>query len=359
MTGESDFSKLKATIYTIAKESGVSPATVSRIINNTFRGRDEVRQRVQTFIDEHRFQPSSVAKRLTGKKVASRMVGVMAPFFIHPFFVEVLKGIYSVFHEEGYHIILYDVDSKAMKKSMFATIVEERLIDGLLLVNMHLNAEEYAALSETAPVVLAAAETDFADSVIVDNYKGIEIGAQYLYELGHRHIAFINNEKRILESRVREQSFRDQMEQLRLSCKIDYRGVDRRSGYLGAKNMVENNPEITCLFYYSDLMAFGGLDYLNESRLGRRISILGFDGFEMTFHGQLTTIVQPMEEMGARAARMLIGKVKGGSADHQHVVIDPWLFKGNTCSRRVLVDQSRAGENDVPQQPQVKENQPS
>ena len=208
---ESDFSKGKTTIYTIASESGVSAATVSRIINNSFHGTDEVRLRVQALVEKHRYHPSAVAKRLSGKKVASRMVGVMAPFFIHPFFVEVLKGIYSVFHEEGYHIILYDIDSKLMKKKMFATIIEEELLDGLLLVNMHLNEEEHAALSKTAPVVLAAAETEFADSMIVNNAKGIEIGMQYLFELGHRHIAFINNEKGILESRVREKAFREKM----------------------------------------------------------------------------------------------------------------------------------------------------
>lgn len=327
---------IRATIYTIAGESRVSPATVSRIVNNTFRGSEEVRRRVQAVIDRHGYQPSPAAKRLSGKKVASRMIGVMAPFFIHPFFVEVLRGIYGVFHREGYHIILYDVDSKAMKKSMFATIVEENLLDGLLLVNMHLNQDEYAAITATVPVVLAAAQTDFADSVIVDNYKGVVIGMQFLHELGHRHIAFINNEKNILESRLREQAYRDQAEKLHLPCKIDYRGVDRRSGYLGAKNMLENNPEITCLFYYSDLMAFGGLDYLNEKRLEKRISVMGFDGFEMTFHAQLTTIVQPMEEIGARAAKMLIAKVKGGGGRRQHDVLDPWLFKGQTCARRVL-----------------------
>jgi LacI family transcriptional regulator len=344
--GESDFSKGKTTIYTIASESGVSAATVSRIINNSFHGTDEVRLRVQAVVEKHRYHPSAVAKRLSGKKVASRMVGVMAPFFIHPFFVEVLKGIYSVFHEEGYHIILYDIDSKMMKKKMFATIIEEELLDGLLLVNMHLNEEEHAALSKTAPVVLAAAETEFADSMIVNNSKGIEIGMQYLFELGHRHIAFINNEKSILESRVREKAFRETMGTFQLPCKIDYRGVDRRSGYLGTKNIVENNPEITCLLFYSDLMAFGGLDYINENHLGKKISIMGFDGFEMTFHSQLTTVVQPMEEMGAGAARLLIEKIKGSTAGRQHIVLDPWVFKGRTCYQ-VTAGPTRAGGEDT------------
>jgi LacI family transcriptional regulator len=346
--GGSDFSRASArpTVYTIARASGVSPATVSRIVNNSFRGAEEVRLRVQEVIDRLGYRPSPVAKRLSGKKVASRIVGVMAPFFIHPFFVEVLKGIYGVFHGEGYHIILYDVDSKAMKKGMFATIVEENFLDGLLLVNMHLNAAEHAALSRTAPVVLAAAEAEFADSVIVDNYRGIVIGVQHLLQLGHRHIALINNEKSILESRLREQAYRDQMQSLSLPCKIDYRGVDRRSGYLGAKNMLENNPELTALLYYSDLMAFGALDYVNESRLQPRISVLGFDGFENTFHAQLSTVVQPMQEMGARAARLLIERVKaGGGGARQRIVLDPWLFKGQTCQpveeNRPLVEGNR------------------
>jgi DNA-binding LacI/PurR family transcriptional regulator len=86
--------------------------------------------------------------------------------------------------------------------------------------------------------------------------------------------------------------------------------------------------------YYSDLMAFGGLDYLNENQLEKKISVIGFDGFEMTFHAQLTSVVQPMEEMGARAAQMLIARIQGGSVERKHVVLKPWLFEGQSCARK-------------------------
>jgi len=321
------------TIYTIAKETDVSISTVSRILNNTFRGDEEVRRRVLDAIERHGYQPSQAARVLSGKKVSTHLVGLVAPFFINPFFVEVLKGIYGMLHAEGYHLILYDVDSKLLKKKMFETIAKEALLDGLLLVNVHLNRDEYDRISRSIPLVLVAAETDFADSVLVDNYKGIVLAMQYLHELGHRDVGFINYEKNILESRVREQAFRDQAQLLGFRFKIDYRSVDRRSGYLAAKNLLENNPEITCLLYYSDLLAFGGLDYIKESRRDGTVSIIGFDGFEMTFQTRLTTIVQPMEDMGSQGASLLLDRIKNGSKERRRIVLDPWLYKGETCTR--------------------------
>jgi DNA-binding LacI/PurR family transcriptional regulator len=257
----------------------------------------------------------------------------MAPFFIHPFFVEVLKGAYRAIHNSDHSILLYDVDTKVMKKKVIRRIVDENLIDGLLIVNMHLNRDEYNLISEKIPLVLVAAETDFADSVIVDNYKGIVTGVQYLFELGHRKVAFINNEKEILESRVREKAFRDEADRLGIRYKIDYREVDRRSGYLAAKTVFNNWPEVTCLFYYSDLMAFGGIDFVNENNLHERVSIIGFDGFEMSSHIGLTTIVQPMEKMGEIGALVLKNKIESKSSELKRIVLETWLEKGKTCRK--------------------------
>ena len=323
--------KEKTTIYTIAEMAGVSIATVSRIVNNTFRGKEEVRRTVLDAIRRTNYQPKREARGLMGKKTSSRMIGVMAPFFIHPFFVEVLKGCYQAIHEHQYSIVLYDVDTRRMKKQLFERIMEENFLDGLLLVNMHLNEQEYRRITDRMPLTLVAAQTDFAESVVVDHYKGICMGVDYLNELGHRIVAFINNEKEIFESVIRERAFRERAEKLGIQYKVDYRSVDRRSGYLAARSILENNSDVTCLFYYSDLMAYGGLDYINERQLQSKVSIIGFDGFEMTFQVSLTTIAQPMQRMGELGANMLIEKIENPDAEDKSIVLDPWLDKGKTC----------------------------
>jgi DNA-binding LacI/PurR family transcriptional regulator len=221
-----------------------------------------------------------------------------------------------------------------MKKELFEKIVKENFLDGLLLVNMHLNHEEYRRITEKMPLTLVAAQTDFAESVAVDHYKGICMGVDYLNQLGHRVVAFINNEKEILESTIRERAFRERAEEYGMQYKIDYRPVDRRSGYLAARSILENNNDVTCLFYYSDLMAYGGLDYTNERQLQPDVSIIGFDGFEMTFQVSLTTIVQPMEKMGELGANMLIERIENPDAEEKRIVLDPWLDKGKTCGAR-------------------------
>jgi DNA-binding LacI/PurR family transcriptional regulator len=175
----------KPTIYTVAELAGVSISTVSRILNKTYRGTEAIRKRVENAIRKTNFQPSPVARRLTGKAVSSQMIGIMAPFFINPFFVEVLKGIYKVIHSAGYHAMLYDVDSKIIKKSTLKRIQDDGFLDGVLLVNMHLNVGEYDALTRLMPAVLVAAQTDFADSVAVDNYKGRPASASRHSWTGH------------------------------------------------------------------------------------------------------------------------------------------------------------------------------
>jgi len=322
----------KVTIYTVAERANVSIATVSRIINGQFHGKDATRQRVLEAMKALNFRPSREARRLTGKKTSTGMVGVMAPFFIHPFFVEVLKGAYRAIHGYKHSILLYDVDTRNMKKQMFERIVHEDMLDGLLLVNMQLNENEYNEITTRIPLVIVAGRTDFADSVFVDNYAGIEIGVRHLYELGHRSIAFINNEREIHETRIREKAFKETAEQLGIDFRIDYRSVDRRSGYLGAKTVVEYWPEVTALFFYSDLMAFGGLDYVNENQLLGKVSLLGFDGFDAATQVGMATIVQPMEAMGETGARMLQERLEHRRTDRAEVVLNPWLEKGRTCT---------------------------
>lgn len=336
---ENDFQTKKVTIYTVAERAGVSIATVSRIANGQYNGKDEVRRTVETAMADLDYHPSHLARGLTGSKIATQMVGVVAPFFIHPFFTEVLKGIYRSLHSNGYHLVLYDVDSRHMKKKMLEQIRRERRIDGLLLVSMHLNRDEYDSLTEQVPVVLVASETDFADSVTVDNYHGASSAVRHLHNLGHRNIAFINNQTKIPETAIRERAVRDTVQVLGMQCKIDYRAVDRRSGYLATQTMLENNAEVTSVFYYSDLMAYGGLDYVNERQIRDKICLVGFDGFETTIHSRLTTIVQPMEEMGARGAELLLDRIEHPTRELRKIILETWLSKGETCGSSVREQQ--------------------
>jgi DNA-binding LacI/PurR family transcriptional regulator len=324
-------SKQRPTIYTIADMADVSISTVSRIINRTFAGEQDVLDRVQEAIRKVDYVPRPEARRLVGKRIESRIIGVLAPFFIHPFFVEVLKGVYKTLHEHEYSIMLHDVTTKEQKKAMFRKVREEGLADGLLLVNMHLDREEYLALRDKMQVVLVAAQADFADYVMVDQATGIAKGVQYVHSLGHRHVAFINNEKEIYETTSRESAFRETADRLGIRYLVDYRAVDRRAGYLAAKTILTNNPGITCLFYYSDLMAYGGVDYVNEHRLGVKISIIGFDGFEMSRHMDLTTIAQPMEAMGSLGAQVLLRKLREHDGRTERIVLETTLVKGKTC----------------------------
>ena len=321
----------RATVYTVAEQVGVSIATVSRVINGHYRGDEETRQKVLDAIQQLDYRPNREARRLMGKATGTRMVGVMAPFFVHPFFTEVLKGAYRVIHGNGHSILLYDVDTKLMKKQIIRRVVEEDMLDGLLMINMHLNEQEYELITRRIPLVLVAAETEFADCVLVDNHEAVVKGVRYIHGLGHRSIAYVNNVNDIYESRVREKAFREEAERLGIRARVDYRNVDSRSGYLGARAIADHWDEVTCLFYYSDLMAYGGLNYVMENGLDDRVSVMGFDGFEAALHLHLTTVVQPMEMMGETGARLLQDKIERRESERRRIVLDTWIEKGTTC----------------------------
>ena len=142
------------TIYTIARMADVSISTVSRIINNDFRGEAKVKENVLKIIRSLNYKPNPHARRFAGKKVESKVIAVMAPFFIDPFFIEVLKGLYKIVHENDYNIILYDVVTGQMKKKVIARIQEENYIDGVIMVNMHLNENEYKEITKKCPSFL-------------------------------------------------------------------------------------------------------------------------------------------------------------------------------------------------------------
>ena len=323
--------KPRPTIYTIAQMADVSISTVSRVINRTFAGEQEILERVQSAIRKTGYVPRPEARRLVGKQIESRIIAVFAPFFMHPFFIEVLKGVYKCLHEHNYSINLYDVYTRELKKAAIRKVIDEGLVDGLMLVNMHVNAQEHQAISERMPLVLVAADSELADCVMVDHYGGVVEGVEYLYGLGHRTVAFVNNENEIHESTSRESAFRHTAEKLGMQYVLDYRAVDRRSGYLAAKTLLGHRRDLSCLFFYSDLMAYGGVDYVNEHQLQDRVSVIGFDGFEMTYHMGLATIAQPMEEMGATGAQMLLRKMRDTHARREHIVLDTKLVKGKTC----------------------------
>ncbi len=210
-------------------------------------------------------------------------------------------------------------------------LLDEGLVDGLLLVNMHLNQQEHESIRERMPLVLVAAQAEFADYVMVDNHGGIVSGVEYIHTLGHRNVAFVNNEKEIYETTIRESAFRSTADTLGIRYFVDYRAVDRRAGYLAAKTLVASHPELTCLFYYSDLMAYGGVDFVNAHRLQDRVSVIGFDGFEMTYHMDLATIAQPMEEMGNTGAQVLLRMIRDNHTRRERIVPDTTLVKGKTC----------------------------
>lgn len=324
----------KATIYDVATFANVSIATVSRVLNGIFRGESSVKQRVESAIRQLNYEPSTFARGMSGKPSKTNIIGVLAPFFTDPFFVEVLRGVYRTLHVHSYHIVLHDVDSREMKKNLLGKLVHDEMLDGLLVVNMHMNHQEYSAIAARMPVMFVAAVPSFAPYVAVDHYKGIEIGLEFVYEMGHTSLAFINNTKRIHEAITRERAFLDTAKRLGIQVKIDSCATDHQEGYRAAARLIEEDPDITCLFYYSDLMAYGGFDYVRDHGIEDRVSVIGIDGFDRTFQMGLTSVVQPMVQMGQIGAQRLIEEIEESSGSHEGQVLTPWLFAGGSCKKR-------------------------
>ncbi len=315
------------TIYDLAREARVGIGTVSRCLNNHPSVSPETRARVLAVVKRLNYQPHAYAQRLASRK--TNTISAIIPYFLSYFFVQVLQGVQDRAAEMGFDMILYGVNRPEQADYYLRRSLNRGHVDGVLFFSMRFPDSYVAKFQQMElPLVLVDAMHPQFDSIHVENREGARLATRHLIGLGHRSLAMINASLQTRPAQDRMQGFRDALEEAGFAFspervfiseigKLD--GFNREAGAASMRALLGAQAEaqpVTAAFIASDVQAIGALEVCRENnvRVPEDMAVVGFDDIELAQHARLTTMRQPMHEMGELALDKLLARIKNPQA---------------------------------------------
>ncbi len=314
------------TIIDVAKMARVSKTSVSRYLNSQeqWHMTEETKRRIQEAIDKLDYKPSNIARSLKGK--STNVIGVVINDMTNPFFVQMIRGIEMELKDYDYNILICDSYMSVQKEIESLQMLEQRQIDGILLIGMNMPVAHLERMNVKAPIVLLerdAGDTRF-QSVKIDNCRGGYEAVEHLIDQGHRRIAHITGNMQSVIARERQQAYVDCMRSYGIEIREAYQvegRYDIESGYAGMKRLMELSECPTAVFCANDMMAIGAIRYLLEYgyRIPEDVAVVGYDDIEVAsmVTPALTTMRQPVLELAKLATRILLHKMHNAPVDEE------------------------------------------
>ncbi|MBF6592955.1 MAG: LacI family DNA-binding transcriptional regulator [Thermaceae bacterium] len=328
--------KRKPTIHEVAHLARVGIGTVSRVLNNNAAVRPETRARVQAAMDSLGYRPNPHARRVAGGR--SYTVSVILPFVATEFYTRLVEGIERVLDQERYDIALFPLLSRGRLERYLESSTLAYQTDGLIIASYDLT-ELFGGnpLPTDRPVVFVDAHNTHYDSAYIDNYLGGSLAAAYLAPFKGDIFAVKLEEEidRAFTNTVfaeRLNGFSHKLAGLGRPLPESHVFTTRFSaegGQLALRQFITLKPPPYNIFAGADLIALGVLEEAERQGLqvGHEVRILGYDGQPWTEARGLSTLVQPVEEMGAEAARMLLERIQGYRGGARGVRFEPTLVE--------------------------------
>jgi LacI family transcriptional regulator len=329
------------TLDDIARISGVSRSTVSRVVNADPNVRDQTRKKVQEVIQKFNFQPNLAARGLAAG--STQVIGLVIPvgissIFSDPYFPLIIQGISSACNQHGYSIMLWLAEPQYERRTI-GQIMHNGLIDGVIVLAMLLDDPLIDRLSESnLPFATigrhpASEKTSYVD---VDNRLGACKGVSYAIRTGHRRVALIGGTRNSVSGQDRSQGYLDALRECdlpvipELITEGDYSDT---GGYLAMKRLLPSHPD--AVFAASDAMAFAAMRAIHEAGLHipEDIAIVGFDDIPpaATSKPPFTTVRQPILLTGKTVAEMLIDMIEYPNPQPRRVVLPIELVIRSSC----------------------------
>ncbi|HEY0460452.1 MAG TPA: LacI family DNA-binding transcriptional regulator [Pyrinomonadaceae bacterium] len=327
-------------IKDIAREAGVSTATVSHVINKTKYVTDETRERVQQAIKKFNYHPNAHAQMLALGR--SKIIGLLVSDISNPFFPEIIKAVEAAVIEKGYDLILLNTNYDASRAVEDVHRLIQMKVAGIVLMIAEFDESliEIAKRKKTSIVFHdLGAVGEKMSNVILDYAVGIEEAVQHLVSLGHKNIAHISGLHEIHSGRIREEAFLTAMRKHFPGGKKPkiYEGDFRfEGGRRAANQMLQEKDLPTAVVVANDLMALGAMQEFKSAGLSlpQDISIIGFD--DITFASlsdpPLTTVCSPRVEIGRRAVEALMLMVEKPQQQGVEVRIMTYLIKRDSTA---------------------------
>lgn len=309
----------KISIKDVAREAGVSHATVSRALRSSPLISPTTTELVRTVADKMGYSVNAVARSLvTGRTYT---IGVVVTSIADPFVGGVIAGVEAFAKERGYSTILATCHADPEVEKRMVASLRERAVDGILVTSSRVGEEYSSLLAQIkVPIVLLNNQRpgDYTYSVTIDNAGSAQRAVEHLIALGHRRIAYIGHASGYASDRDRRLGYETALREAGLPIEpawILAADSSPESGAQAAARLHSILPRPTAIFCYNDLTALGVLAYAREHglRVPQDWSVVGFDDLFLSQHlyPPLTTVRQPMLEMGREAAAVLLGLIHG------------------------------------------------
>jgi LacI family transcriptional regulator len=319
----------------VARESRVSPGTVSNVLNHPERVAERTRLRVQEAVTRLGFVRNESARQL--RAGSSHTLGMLLLDAWNPFFTEVARGVEDWTFSRGWAILISNSARQAERESIYLDLFVERRVAGIIVVpNGDLTERLIDIRGKGIPCVMVD-QLDSGEgsmSVSLDDVHGGELAVAHLLGLGHRHIAFAGNPGRVTQVRDRLLGARNAIaaasQQVRLSM-LEAEDLAVGSGRTIGEDLMRlpASERPTAVFASSDVLAIGILQVLLRQgvRVPDDIAIVGYDDIEFARQVvvPLTSIRQPAYEMGRTAAELLTDQLSGTPPQQRHVIFEPEL----------------------------------
>lgn len=325
-------------ILDVAREAGVSAATVSRILNGRHRGDPVVRDRVQATALALGYIPHGAARALSTRRTGA--LGVLLPDLFGEFFSELLRGLDDTSAEHGIHLLVTSTHADPAKLRNAAAAMRGR-VDGYLIVAPGNRADDViTTLAQQVPIVVVGldARSCGAPSLMIDNTAGATAVAEHALSLGFHHLAMITGPESHGDAVARRDAFRAVIARAEPDVTLtEFAGdFSQDSGWSAAHTMLAHPRRFEFVFACNDSMATGAMSALRDAgiRVPESLAIAGFDDVPMArfLTPALTTVHVPIEQLGRQAMRTLISSVVQGAPSRPTVELIPTslVVRGST-----------------------------
>lgn len=327
----------RPTIREVAAEAGVSHQTVSRVINADGYVSEATRGRVQQAIRQLNFVPNGIARSLSSRR--SNTLGVVSNDISDHSFAEMAAGAEAEARRQGFYLIIGSVeDRSAEDEEAYLRLMQQRRIEGLIVARPRLRRASWkllASIADSIPTVAIASRVEalHLHSVDIDNKGGGRLAASHLIERGHRAIATITGPLDWPSAQARLDGAEDALREAGIRTKLVVASTDEwgvEGGRAAMRQLRQSGHKFTAVFAQSDLLALGAIAELQANGLAvpRDVSVIGYDDIPVAEYmtPALTTIRQPMNEVGAQAVKLLaeeLGRPSlSGRARRRHQLVD-------------------------------------
>jgi len=330
----------KVTIVEVAKKAQVSLGTVSRVINNDVHVAPETRERVSAVMQEMQYVANRQARGLKGMK--TNVIGALVPDLATSYIGGIMHGIDTELSLHKFDLMLFTHHRIAIKEASYVADMVQGMVDGLLLV-LPRNIADYTdtLTRHKFPFVVIdhQGSGDPCPAVGATNWQGGYNATEYLIKQGHKRIGFITGSMDLGCSQDRLKGYRSALRTHHIPemPELVYEGdFNQPDGYAGASAFLELPIPPTAIFASNDVMAMGVMDAVRNRnlRIPDDISVVGFDNIPQSamINPSLTTVQQPLEQMGRVATQMLLGVLKNPQKDVNRIELPTELIIRSSTS---------------------------